>query len=134
MGAGRVEVSNLSIEGAFVAIVSGLQPGDGFSFELDLYGDEDVPVRGRAVVVWADPGIGVGVHFDLSAGERGRLAEYLEQTGLPRPAEPPRPKPGEEVYNPARRVRRRTVALGPDTPGESTQVWLKYLPGDEPAD
>lgn len=79
LGPSQTNISNLSRGGAFVSLLAGLHPNDSFSFELVLDGQEDNPVRGRAIVSWEDPGIGVGVRFDLSAQEESRLADYLEQ-------------------------------------------------------
>ena len=65
-GASASALSNLSPDGAFVSVLAGLHPEDSFSFELDIDGDGVAPVRGRAVVVWVDPGVGAGVRFDLA--------------------------------------------------------------------
>lgn len=93
-GSGRTSVSNLSLSGAYVSILAGLNHGDDFSFELELDDDTRRPVRGKAVVVWTDPGVGAGVRFELSPEERERLAVYLQElhlldgAGLAAPAPP----------------------------------------------
>jgi hypothetical protein len=137
LGASRAAISNLSIDGAFVSILSGLHPEDTFSFELVLDDEESPPVQGRAVVVWADPGIGVGVRFELSAEERARLLRYVEKIeGEGTATTPETPETAEPPHEPPRRVR-RTVALGSSNPGESSTVWFKYLlpeRADEPAE
>ena len=128
LGASRTAISNLSINGAFVSILSGLHPEDTFSFELVLDDEgKSASVRGRAIVVWVDPGIGAGVRFDLAAEDRARLAAYLEMIEGPDGTKPPEPKPGEPPHEPPRQSR-RTVALGSNEPGESSTVWFKYLP------
>ncbi len=136
LGASRASVSNLSVNGAFVSILSGLHPKDTFSFELALDDEAGAPVRGKAFVVWVDPGVGAGVRFELSSEERSRLASYLELIEGVDAAKAPVPGPAEPVHEPPRQAR-RTVALGPDKPGEPSTVWFKYLPPEgagEPED
>jgi hypothetical protein len=131
LGASCSAVSNLSMDGAFVSILSGLHPGDTFSFELAPEEQEMALVRGKAVVVWTDPGVGVGVRFELTKEEEGRLADYLEElTGVRQQVR--RPPPEAEDYDVPRRSR-RTVAVGPTSPGGESKVWIRYLPPDESA-
>jgi hypothetical protein len=129
LSSSRTYVSNLSLNGAFVSILSGLHRADSFAFELALDDFEEQPVRGRAVVMWTDPGVGAGVRFDLSDEERERLARYLEQLGVP--PGPPESEAEEATYDIPRRSR-RTVALGPDNPTGDTRVWFTYLQPKEP--
>ncbi len=128
MGASRTVVSNLSPTGAFVAILAGLQPGDAFSFELALDGDGGVPVKGKAHVKWTDPGVGVGVEFDLSPADRERVEAYLAQLEESEGVETVIP---DEEYDPPRGSSRRTIAVGSQDPDGFTKVWFRYLPPDE---
>ena len=131
LGSSASAVSNLSINGAYVSILSGLHAEDSFSFELVLDGREQAPVRGRAVVVWIDPGIGAGVSFQLSAAETERLANYIEELAGDATLTLASPDPTEsEDYETPRRSR-RTVAVGPDKDGGSSRVWFRYFPPEK---
>ncbi len=122
LGSSRAPISNLSRTGAFVAILTGLQPGDGFRFELPL--ETHGSISGRAVVQWTDPGVGVGVRFELTGADADRLADYLKQldTGDAIVVEP------DPNYDPPRRSARRTIAVGSSQAGGPTRVWFHYLP------
>ncbi len=129
MGSSRTPISNLSVSGAFVAVLAGLRPDDSFSFELALDSQDPEPVKGRAVVRWADPGVGVGVQFDLGPDDKERLARYLDQLeeeGRTHGASPPDPS-----YDPPRSSTRRTIAIGTEDPDGFTRVWFRYLPPDK---
>jgi hypothetical protein len=120
-GSGRTSVSNLSLSGAYVSILAGLNQGDNFSFELELDDDTRRPVRGRAVVVWTDPGVGAGVRFELSLEEHARLATYLQELDLLEPGEAERAvdaasaAPGE-------------AATTDEPVGDGSAVVLRYEP------
>jgi hypothetical protein len=110
-------VSNLSLTGAYVSILANLNLGDSFSFELELDDDTRRPVRGKAVVVWTDPGVGVGVRFELSPEERSRLASYLQELNLLDPAEAPPPD--------------EAPASEPEAAPSGSPVVLRYTPPDD---
>lgn len=132
LGSSASAVSNLSMEGAYVSVLSGLHPDDTFSFELALDGQEQQAVRGKAVVVWTDPGVGVGVRFELSEEEKERLSGYLDELAGEgaKVVEPPK----EADYDPPR-ASRRTVAVGPGRKGGDSKVWFRFFPpGSEPGD
>ena len=131
LGSSPSAVSNLSINGAYVSILSGPHAGDTFSFELALDGHETAPVRGRAVVVWTDPGVGVGVRFELSEEETVRLEAYIEElAGDPAVARGASDGPEVATYETPRQSR-RTVAVGPDKEGGVSKVWFRYFPPDK---
>lgn len=132
LGSSRSAVSNLSMNGAYVSILSGLHADDTFSFELALGGQEHRAVVGRAVVVWTDPGVGVGVRFDLSDEEKVRLAGYLEElAGGEGEADPAVAEVGDTTEYETPRGSRRTVAVGPGKSGGASKVWFRYFPPDE---
>jgi len=132
LGSSCSAVSNLSMNGAYVSILSGLHTDDTFSFELALDEQEDDAVTGKAVVVWTDPGVGVGVRFELAEDQKVRLAGYLEELA----AEEVQPdaalagEPDTAKYDPPRKSR-RTVAVGPSTEGGQSKVWFRYFPPDK---
>ena len=131
LGSSCSAVSNLSMNGAYVSILSGLHAEDTFSFELALDGHEDAAVRGKAVVVWTDPGVGVGVRFELSGEEKRRLGGYIAE--LARDEGPADPALGETAESPdyeTPRKSRRTVAVGPSKIGGESKVWFRYFPPD----
>jgi hypothetical protein len=130
LGASCSAVSNLSMDGAFVSILSGLHPGDTFSFELALDEQDRALVHGRAIVVWTDPGVGVGVRFELTKDEESRLAKHLEELTGVRPQPGPQPAPAAPEYD-VPRSSRRTVAVGSNKAGGESKVWIRYLPPDE---
>lgn len=69
----RARVEDLSEGGAFVATEEPLPEGDEIEFKLTLPGGEDA-IHGRAVVVWRQRAIGMGVRFvGLSNDQRVRI-------------------------------------------------------------
>lgn len=131
LGSSCSAVSNLSMNGAYVSILSGLHADDTFSFELALDGQEQSAVNGKAVVVWVDLGVGVGVRFELAEEQKLLLAGYLEElSGSDSLASVGRPVVDRTEYE-TPRGSRRTVAVGPSKSGGASKVWFRYFPPDK---
>lgn len=73
----KARIDDLSEGGAFVDTANPQREGDEIQFKLKLPGDDD-PIVGKAVVVWQQPTVGMGITFvDLSDDQREQIKFYV---------------------------------------------------------
>ncbi len=73
----KARIEDLSEGGAFVDVANPEREGDEIEFTLELPGSGE-PIAGKAVVVWQQPTIGMGIKFiGLTDEQREQIKFYV---------------------------------------------------------